>query len=252
MLETALPRIAYLTVVVEPREAKANVTVGGSPVSSALIGVERPTDPGKHEVVATAPGYSEARTAVELAEGARQAVTLKLTLDPNAPVVTPPVTEAPVAPATPAPTDTGRKAERAGKRRATCCSAWAASGSSSAASPGVMALGKKGDLDCPDNTCSGGEADKLDSANTLALVSTIGVGVGVAATAVGVVLWLRRAGTKKHHPLHGWASRDALHRRPSRRDLRELFSARKSRRRGAEVLRYLPIDGARLSPGARS
>src|SRR5687767_8654904 len=97
VLETALPRIARLTVIIEPADAKASVTVGGSPVPSALIGVERPTDPGKRAVVATAPGFLEATTEVELAEGARQTVTLKLVPDPNAPTVAPVVTPAPPA-----------------------------------------------------------------------------------------------------------------------------------------------------------
>src|SRR3954463_6884421 len=42
----ALPKIARLTVKVEPPDAKAQVTVAGTLVPPALIGVERPTDPG--------------------------------------------------------------------------------------------------------------------------------------------------------------------------------------------------------------
>ena len=43
-LDAALPRIAHLTVTVEPKEAKISVTVSGIAVPNALIGVERLTD----------------------------------------------------------------------------------------------------------------------------------------------------------------------------------------------------------------
>ena len=113
MLEKALPRIAYLTVNVEPPDAKTSVTVAGSPVPGALIGVERPTDPGKREVVATAPGFLEARTEVELAEGGHQAVTLKLVPDPSVAVVVPPPVTTPVPATTEqAPTDRGLERKR--------------------------------------------------------------------------------------------------------------------------------------------
>lgn len=199
VLETALPRIAYLTVIVEPHEANASVSVGGAAVPSALIGAERPTDPGKHEVLATAPGYLDAKTDVELAEGARQAVTLKLTLDPNAPVTPPPVAATPVAqtPNQPPPAD---KAEGGGTKTVGYILLGVGGvGLATGAITGMMALGKKNDLDCPNKKCTGAEADKLDSANTLALVSTIGVGVGVAAATVGVVL-IATSGGKKDAP----------------------------------------------------
>jgi hypothetical protein len=200
VLEAALPRIAYLTVTIEPREATPSVTVGGSPVSSALIGVERPTDPGKHEVVATAPGYLEAKTGVELAEGARQAVTLKLTLDPNTPATAPPATETPVPTTAPPPVDAVPPKAGGTKTLSYVMLGVGGVGLAVGGVTGFMALGKKGDLDCPENTCSGAEAEELDSANTLALVSTIGFGVGIAATAVGVVLLVTSGGSKEAPP----------------------------------------------------
>ena len=84
VLNAALPKIARLTVRVEPPDAKPQVTVAGAPIPAALIGVERPTDPGTHEVVITAPGYLEQRTSVTLAEGGTQEIALKLEKDPNA------------------------------------------------------------------------------------------------------------------------------------------------------------------------
>lgn len=84
VLDSALPRIAYLTVKVEPKTANPSVSVDQAGVPSALIGAERPTDPGTHEVVASAPGYIESRQSITLGEGAHQEVTLTLSADPNA------------------------------------------------------------------------------------------------------------------------------------------------------------------------
>jgi hypothetical protein len=197
VLETALPRIAYLTVVVEPSDAKASVTVSGAVVAPALIGAERPTDPGKREVVATAAGYLEARTEVELAEGSRQTVTLKLTPDPNAGAATPPpvATAAPVAKAEPA----AQASSAGGKTAAYVLLGIGGVGLAVGGVTGAMALGKKSDLDCPNKTCTGSQADELDSANTLALVSTIGFGVGIGAATVGVIL-LATSGGKSDAP----------------------------------------------------
>lgn len=203
VLETALPRIAHLTVIIEPADAKASVTVGGSPVPGALIGVERPTDPGKREVVATAPGFLEAKTEVELAEGARQAVTLKLLPDPNA------ATVAPVAPPAPPPATPEQppqeQASGGDKTLSYVMLGVGGVGIAVGAITGSMALGKKNGLDCPENRCSGAEGDELDSANTLALVSTIGFGVGLAAATVGVVL-LVTSGDGKEAPRTARAS----------------------------------------------
>jgi hypothetical protein len=53
---------------------------------------------------------------------------------------------------------------------------------------GLMAVGKKSSLDCPDKQCPPSQHDDLDSAKTLATISTVGFGVGIAGAAVGVVL----------------------------------------------------------------
>lgn len=197
VLETALPRIAHLTVVVEPADPNLRVTVDGSPVPSALIGVERPTDPGKRVVVATAPGFVEAKSEVDLPEGGRQTVSLKLVPDPNVPAAVP--VAVPVAPA-PAPVQPPpEKASGGGKTLSYVLLGVGGVGIAVGAVTGTMAISKKGNLDCPNNRCSGGEADELDSANTLALVSTVGFGVGLAAATVGVVL-LVTSGDNKDAP----------------------------------------------------
>jgi hypothetical protein len=189
VLNQALPRIGRLTVEVEPKEAQATVTVSGAPVPKALFGVERPTDPGTHEVVANAPGYLPAQTSVVLAEGGTQTVTLQLMPDPNA-APPPPVAPPPAPAATAADTRPPPQAEhsKGNKTLAFVLLGVGGAGIVTGSVAGALALGKKGDLDCPDKRCSGSDADDLDSANTLALVSTIGFAIGLPAAAVGTIL----------------------------------------------------------------
>jgi hypothetical protein len=192
-LDAALPKIAYLTVTVEPRDAKVEVKVGGAPLSSALIGVERPTDPGTHEIVATAPGYLEARSSVTLAEGGHQSVALALPLDPNAKPATPPpadtippggtLTPPPGAEPPPEP-----QSSSGTKTLGYVLLGVGGVGIVAGSVTGIMAIGAKGDLDCPENRCAGKEGDDLESAKTIAMVSTISFAVGIPAAAVGVVL----------------------------------------------------------------
>lgn len=191
VLNTALPKIARLTVKVEPADAKPQVTVSGAAIPSALIGVERPTDPGTHEIVVTAPGYLEQRATVTLTEGGAQELPIHLVKDPNAaPAVAPPP-PAPVVAAVPPPappSDTG------GKKSNT--PAYVALGIGGAGLlvggiTGFLALGKKSDLKgCVDNACPSSQKDTLDGARSMATVSTVGFAVGFVGVGVGVVLLL--------------------------------------------------------------
>jgi hypothetical protein len=190
VLDAALPRIGYLTVLVEPKEAKITVTVSGVSVPPALIGAERPTDPGTHEVVASAPGYLTQTTTVQLPEAGRETVALKLLLDPNAPkealVVAPVATTTPPAPVEPPPA----QANQGMKTLSYVLIGVGVTGVAAGSITGAMAISKKGSLDCPQNHCTGTEADELDSARTLALVSTISFAVGIPAAIAGTVLLL--------------------------------------------------------------
>jgi hypothetical protein len=196
VLNTALPKIARLTVRIEPSDAKPLVTVAGTPIPPALLGVERPTDPGTHEIVVSAPGYLEQKSTVTLAEGGAQEVSLKLEKDPNAVAAsTPPPAPAPAV-VTTAPTQP--PADTAPQKNNTL--AYVALGVGGAGLvvggiTGFVALSKKGDLKgCVDTGagtgCPSSQKDTLDSAKTMATVSTVGFTVGIVGVGVGVVLLL--------------------------------------------------------------
>ena len=191
VLNTALPKIARLTVRVDPPDAKPQVTVAGAPIPPALIGAERPTDPGTHEVVVTAPGYLEQKTSVTLAEGGTQEIAVKLEKDPNAAAAptTPPPTTAPLVPA---PSE-GPPADKPKKSNTLAYVALGVGGAGLAIGgiTGFLALGKKGDLQgCVDEKCPTNQSSKLNSAKSMATVSTVSFAVGFVGVGVGVVLLL--------------------------------------------------------------
>jgi PEGA domain len=106
------PRIPSIRVLVRPR-AQPNMTVqiDGQPMSAALIGVQRPTDPGTHSVVLLAPGYARAEQRIVLREKETKDVAFNLGgapggyYSPPPPVSAPaPTTSQPPPPPPPQPT----------------------------------------------------------------------------------------------------------------------------------------------------
>jgi hypothetical protein len=81
-LATLEPRIPKLRLVASPGNVTdATVQIDGANVSSAVVGIPRPANPGKHHVVLSAKGYAPAQADAELAEGESKDVTLKLTAE---------------------------------------------------------------------------------------------------------------------------------------------------------------------------
>jgi hypothetical protein len=196
-LDAALPRIGHLTVLVEPKDVPITVTVGGAKVPDALVGVERPTDPGTHEVVATAPGYLTQKTTVTLAEAGHETVTLRLPVDPNAAKETP-ATPPTTTPATPPPGPPPAAASSgSSKTLGYVLLGTGALGVAVGSITGAMAIEKKGELDCPDKHCTGSQADTLDSARSMALISTVSFAVGIPAAAIGTVLLVTAGPSEK-------------------------------------------------------
>jgi hypothetical protein len=82
------PRIAQLRIALEGvGQKKVTVKMDDQPVSPVLVGVFRPVDPGKHEVVATPAGQGPVRGSIELKEGERKEIKLAI---PDAPLTAAP------------------------------------------------------------------------------------------------------------------------------------------------------------------
>ncbi|MCA9630017.1 MAG: hypothetical protein KC766_20240, partial [Myxococcales bacterium] len=78
-------KIAYLTISVSgPKAGEADVKLDGAEVPKALIGVERPVDPGTRKVSVSAPGFVAQDKEVSLAEAAHESISIELVADPNA------------------------------------------------------------------------------------------------------------------------------------------------------------------------
>ena len=183
VLTTATAKIAHLTVNVAPPDAKATVSVNNQAIPSALIGAERPTNPGTVQVNATADGFKPAAQTVILSEGGNQEITLTLERDPNAVAAVAPTPggAAPLAPV--APPDAGPKKS---KTAAYVALGVGGAGILVGAVTGALALSKASD--CPNKTCP--TQSDLNGARSMAGISTVGFGIGIVGIALGTVLLL--------------------------------------------------------------
>jgi len=75
--------VPTLRVDVTPADAKnLELSIDGEKVSSAVVGVDRPLNPGEHVIVATADGYARSEQTATVAGGEHK--TLTITLKPGA------------------------------------------------------------------------------------------------------------------------------------------------------------------------
>ncbi len=82
------PKIGQLKVVLEGAgQRKITVKIDDVLIPGALIGVFKPTDPGKHEVVAYPPGLSPVKGMIELKEGEKKDLKLVIPEGPAGPGV---------------------------------------------------------------------------------------------------------------------------------------------------------------------
>lgn len=83
-LQAVEPRVPAVTVVVSPANVEGvALRIDGGAVSAAAIGIERPMNPGRHVVEASAPGHRPARAEIELRAGQKLRVPLELARDPR-------------------------------------------------------------------------------------------------------------------------------------------------------------------------
>jgi hypothetical protein len=208
-LGPALPRIAKLKIHVDGAPAdKVTATVDGAAVLSALFD-GRPTDPGTHEIQATAPGFKTATTKVTLVDGGEGTASLRLEPDPNAAAApaaaaaTPGAAPAAGTPASPAATPPAAAPGEAQKAPlpVAAIAVLAAGGVGVVVGSifGVLALGNKSTLDknCGSTKKTCPSQGDIDAMNTNAWVSNIGFGVGIVGLAVGGVLLATSHGPEK-------------------------------------------------------
>jgi hypothetical protein len=213
LVQETKANIAGLTItLMGAKDATPTLLVDGGEVPATVLGVELPVDPGEHTVEVRAPGFLKATGRAKLGTGEKQTISVELKRDPNATV-----SDKPAAAASPNPAQnpTGPTAATADASAGLSTPASEPERHSGATrtwgylSYGVGAVGlgvglvfgraamqdkSQLDTDCPGKVCSSDQADRLDSAKTKGLVSTIGFGVGAAGVVLGTVLVLSSGG----------------------------------------------------------
>ncbi|MFZ5892490.1 MAG: hypothetical protein ACOY0T_15630 [Myxococcota bacterium] len=223
--------IAGLTIAISGADrSKVTLTVDGVEVPSTLIGVEMPVDPGEHVIEASGAAYLKSSARAKLAPGEKQSISIELKPDPEAAKQK---AEEPartgVASTLPEPNETRAPNQQVDMTTATPP---ASSGSSKAlayVSYGVGALGigagilfgrsamqDKDQLEaqCPGKVCPPDQEDRLNSARTKGVVSTIGFGVGAAGVVLGTVLLVTSSGSSSSSSAQANKSPTALRLRP--------------------------------------
>ncbi|MEZ4226209.1 MAG: hypothetical protein R3B13_35005 [Polyangiaceae bacterium] len=191
-LEKTVPR---LTVRVSADSPLGTVVLrNGVRMREATLGLPLPLDPGEYVLSAKAPDGREVELPVQLAPGETRDVELRIAPIDGAPAPTPsrPRAAPPTQTNAPVPdTNTGSGQRTAGLVLMGAGAAALAVG----AVTGVMVLGRKDQIRA--NCGIGGDASacnetgkaEADSAQTLALLSTVGFAVGIAGLGSGAALY---------------------------------------------------------------
>jgi len=195
------PKVPQLTIDVPSDARIAGLTVmrDGVEVGPAQWGVPIPTDPGKHELSAKAPGFEEWHSTVSLKDGGVGSATVpKLTEAPTPALAAAPVAgEAAAQPAEapPAPAESSSGGGGLGGQRiaALVVGGVGVAGIAVGSIFGVQAMSKK---KTADETCDGTACTTDDGvtagkdARKAGTFATIGMIVGGVGLAAGVTLWL--------------------------------------------------------------
>lgn len=168
-------RVPSITFEIEgvPPDAEVTVRVNDAEVPTEALDLPRKVNPGRHVVVASAPGFRDARRVVNVEEGEEQVVALVLDAA--------------------LPTDEG--GDEAGEDEAGVHPlVWvgfgtAAVGLTVGVITGGVAASKSSELDdeCPNKVCPPERESDLDALNAVAHTSTVFLVLGGIGAAVGVV-----------------------------------------------------------------
>ncbi len=181
------PRIAHVTIQVEGPVEQITLSIDGSPVPSAVLGVPFPVDPGKHLVEGRREG-EVGHVELSLAEGAEK--TVRLTLAPT----TQPAPPRPVPVATPVETPKESQAAETKGVSPFVYVGIAATGALAAGATvtGLMTLSKSDEYkQANDGTRVDRAGDLRGQVQTLGLVTDIMVGAAIVSAGLTSYLYFR-------------------------------------------------------------
>ena len=182
-LEQRLPWLTLRLPAGAPKGTR--VFRDGGELLEPSLGIALPVDPGKHEIVVKAEGYEDATSVLELGEGARRDVVVRVGAKASAPAsarssaalpprARPEATESPV------------------RTLAWVLGAVGVAGVGTSLFTGARAMSDKSVVrdHCVDKRCDAEGLDAASSGRTMATVSTVAGAVGVTGLAVGTYLLL--------------------------------------------------------------
>ena len=173
-----LPRLKLMLIGVASNE-HPQVSMDDKVTPEALLGVERPTNPGQHRIEARVGGQLRATRELSMVEG--QSYQLELDVRPVQP------TPKPVALA-PAASDTAHPHSWQ-KTGGYVALGVGALGIGIGTYTGIVALNRKSELDSVCNpNCPPSSAGDIDSFRSNRTISYVSFGVGIASAATGVAL----------------------------------------------------------------
>jgi hypothetical protein len=186
ILEQSLPRIPTVRLsVIAPPSAALAVTLDGESLSDAILGTDRPTDPGVHKLRIAAEGFLPLTREFSLSEGEAKRVSLELQPDPNAKAV--------AAAAPDAAHNPGARPASGGSALgpvSIVSFAIAALGLGAGVDAGIVVARQASDLSraCgSSDVCPSNKQSELSSTKTWATVSTVGFAVAGAGLATAVI-----------------------------------------------------------------
>jgi hypothetical protein len=188
-------RIPKVTLIVAGPGAQApdlSVLLDGEVVANALIGVEKPINPGSHLLTAGAPGAEQTQITFSIQERERKRVEIQAASSPARPI-------------TPAPVERAKPVAKLDVKSVEPATSWhtpaalvagglGLAGVATGVVAGTLAGSRysKAQSDCPSHVCVEGTpgADALQSFRSLRNISTIGYAVGGVGLAAGVTLFV--------------------------------------------------------------
>jgi hypothetical protein len=185
-----IPEVTFLVTGLQA-PAEPSVTVDGEAVPLSTLELPQKVDPGRHKIVATAPGHFDLSVEVEVRDGESQKVSLVFRA--NGEPIVPPPPKPPPGPVQP-PANTGLSG-----LAVTAIVAGSIGGASLlvGAITGGLSLSRASDAksNCVDGLCPAEDESARDSSVTLAHVSTATFVVGgVGAAVAGVALIMELTG----------------------------------------------------------
>lgn len=199
------PRVPHLVIRTTEVAPGMELRWGTNRLGAGAFGSKIPIDPGTYDMTATAPGHQTWTASLTIAEGEVRTLEVPpLALlstppaAPEGPAAVPPRAAAPAPVPPPAPQEASRTwALVVGGTGVVALGVGAAYGVSS------LSAYADAEQQCPTHHgCGSAAMSARDDAQTRAWVANVALGVGVAATAAGIWLWLSPPGSRATTSLH--------------------------------------------------